>query len=464
MLESFEVPVYERLREEGAEFALLQAPGDTLDLVIDGGEEISGQTVARAAQLPPTIRLTSHDPFGSFPLRFGTPITVGWVPTGDADDTMQVGVLGEVDGVVAHVLDADGFLDLTDTLTQASIDLGRFPSVFLSRTRRRTAQIAEGVVNIVTSTRLYLYGDFVAPFEVEPRVLGPGRTQALTVRWWDGDIDAEDFELTIAGLPIEELAIDPSGHVAQGVVNVPANAALGPRAVTLRTGDEALVAEAGVYVAAELRGSGDCESTVEEGQVADGTWRGDLFGLDDGGYDTESCLGLAYGGGDQVIPLRLEAGETLTANLVEEIFGASLYLVRACGDDARPLSCFGTVGFGQPQTLVYTSPARQDVLLVVDTALEQEESAPGCATSGAAPSSAASGATAPSRAASGATATSGSTAESAAASSPTSSAAASGAASSAGVLDPPSSQPAAHSRRTSAGRGAAHQLADSSRL
>ncbi len=370
------VSLYETLAEEGAGFVLEQSPGDSLDLVIAGGRRIGPQRVPDAIRLPETVRLESHDVFASIPLRAGAPTTVAWTPTAEPDDTMVVGVEGENGGMVLHLDDDAGAAELSGPIAEADIDLGPLPTFFLTRNHFAEVQLPEGRVRLTASTQVNLYPDFVGPFDVVPRVLDPGKVQAVDVRWWDRTLDPEDLALSIAGLEVQEVAVDPTGHVARAVVAVPADATPGPRAVTLASGGEQLTAPEGVYVAADLPGAGDCESALDEGLVPDGTWRGDLFGLPDSGYDTASCLGFDYVGGDQAIPLRLEAGQTLHARLVEEVLGAALYIVRGCEDEEPPLACFGTIGFGQRQALDYVSPVTEDVLVVVDIGHFPERSIP----------------------------------------------------------------------------------------
>ncbi len=162
---------------------------------------------------------------------------------------------------------------------------------------------------------------------------------------------------------------DSVGHALAFTATVDPGAPTGPREVVVRAADgtEALRLPGRLYVVGELPGQGVCEDAVEEGFVGDGAYVASDGGLDWGLFSSEVCWGGDPEGREQVVPLQLQAGQRLRAELTHPDVPGALYIVGSCDDLAEARACSGAPRKGRAAELTYTAFDDEDVLLVVDS-------------------------------------------------------------------------------------------------
>ncbi len=369
VVDEFGVSLYGSSLESATEVAYRSRPDVPLDLEIPGGVDVAPALVPGAVSLPPPVELVSHDPSLLVRLRPGKALPLRWVP-GESGDTILVMVRGEVEGVVTQIPDS-GEIELAHLLDQPDVlALGPWPELSLTRLRQREVQLPEGRVRVLATSRQLLFGRLAPAWDMWPRALMPGQQGEVNIGSWEQPLDPEGVWLDLGPqVTIEELRLDdPSRQVVQATVRVAADAR--PGKLPLRLGDvagEAIIdaPEAG-WIVVELPNGGDCETATDEGLLDDGSYVSLDMGLSSGGFDTSSCAAGDPGGGDQAIPLRLSAGQTLDARYTGGFWAAALYLARGCDDPAPVRACSQAPAPFYPVRLSFTALQDEDVLLVVD--------------------------------------------------------------------------------------------------
>jgi hypothetical protein len=370
VLEERGLRVYDSLVEEATEAAALVDLSEPLDVEVAGGRHI-GRAVRRDAfTMPEPITLVGRDPQRIYPLRYGAPLLLRWVPSAAEDDTVVVVVEGERRDVVLHTGDS-GEVDLGALAEEAGVSLGPEPGFAISRIRRVAVPLREGALEVIAEVKQFIVGVAVGPYAVSPAVWRPGEQVNVEVTFWDGVFDGEsaflDFGegVTVVGLEVA----DTAGHVLSARLLVDAAAPTGPLRLRAGNGEAVLVdAVEAAWIAAPLKSQGDCESALDEGLVEDGAYVGSLDGLPVNHFDSSSCGSLAGAGPEQAIPLALRAGERLEvrARATSGGFLPLLYLVRSCDGAEVPVVCSPDEHVPDFTRLTYTARADEDVLLVVD--------------------------------------------------------------------------------------------------
>lgn len=362
------VPVYASLLEDGATLADGVVAGEVLPLQISGGEDIARAWVPDAVVVPEAIEITSHDASLPLPMRYGEALTFTWIPSPSPDDVMLVSLLNteDGDGVIVQIPDEVGEVSLDTTLDFFEIRPGETPTLSFARTRRHDVPLPEGRIRVVESTRLFLYGETVKPVEMRPEILVAGQLTKISLRWWDGEFDLEAAALSLGeGVRLENVEVaDTQGHVITADAVVALDAPTGP--VHLSGGGLPGASGRLGFLAATLPSAGDCRSAFDEGQMPDGTYLSSYTGLAPIGFDGGATCGFGDPeAGEQIIPLHLEAGQTLNAELVTKAFG-TLYLARDCDGNEQPFECVYREATNGPVNLSYTAELDEDLLLVVD--------------------------------------------------------------------------------------------------
>ena len=382
LLEEQGAPVYRSLAEEAAEAAERQDPALAMDLEIAGGQDIAARLLPGALRLAEPPRLIGRDPLQPLALRYGTPLELRWAPAVEAgaDQTVAITVESFSGSAVWHLEDR-GVAALDSLLQDAGLVLQDGSAVGLARLRRSEVDLPEGRLKVVAASKVWLYGRSVGSYEIEPHALAPGEHARVTLRSYDRALDpAAGIWLNLGDAVTVEQAevIDAAGRVLVADVVVAQDAATGP--VDLQAGNRdqgaTLRIPDALWIAAPLPSAGDCESALEEGQLPDGTYQADTAGLDVQWFDSSSCrLGPATGG-DQAVPLRVHAGQTLNARLWGPKLHGALYLVEHC-DDAEPgWLCGVSPAGGDAATLEYTALEDEDLLLVASNLSSAEDPQP----------------------------------------------------------------------------------------
>ncbi|MCA9546347.1 MAG: hypothetical protein KC613_18205 [Myxococcales bacterium] len=370
------VHVYQTELEEGAGYADLLPGGATVPVEIAGGAQVPGGVIAAAVTLPADIELTSHEPTLALPLREGLATVVGWLPSEDPDDFMIVGIEGEFSGELVAVPDEDASYDFSE-LIELHAAGNELDALTIDRVRLSNRHLPQGrgALQIVSVNRQFLYLDPIGAYRVRPRVLTPGKPIGLVVEWPDGRFNPALGPTIDLGpdVRVGQIGLDTSGRVLRAVVEVAAGAPTGPRDLrVLQQGDEVLRLEGQVHVADDLPASGACADAIEEPGVPDGTWVGSLQGQPDEPFVAAGCLGFEPNV-EQALPVALQAGQTLHAELFEHRFFGQLYVVRGPCDGGVVTECFRPARIEEQPRLSYTAPVDETVLLVVAANADPED-------------------------------------------------------------------------------------------
>ncbi len=256
---------------------------------------------------------------------------------------------------------------MSDVLRAGNTELVEDAFLVLGRRKTTWAQLTEGRLQVRATTYQWLYLRRVGAYDIEPRLWPVGETTKVTFTAWDGPTgDAVEIDAGPGVTITNPRAIGRGAVRVVADVRVAAGAATGPRDVRIAVdGVDAASARGGAWVVDSLPAAGDCESALDE-EVADGAWFATLDGLVSGAFDASSCDIGDPGGPEQAIPVELAAGQTLTARLITDAFGATMYIARGCGEPAATAcSDFPTFSFGAD--LSYTATTAETVLLVVDS-------------------------------------------------------------------------------------------------
>ncbi|MFN3199255.1 MAG: hypothetical protein ACE366_12710 [Bradymonadia bacterium] len=368
------VPIYASLLEDGEGIYEQLEIGQRLPLEIDGGEDLGPLSIPDVVVVPDAIELTSHDQSLPMPIRYGEPLTISWTPSPEPDDYVIVSVLTFEDdeGFVLRVDDAVGEVTLDAALTDFGISLGTAPTLSVSRTRRHQVAVTEAAeVRVVETTRVFLYGRQVKPAELSPAQLPVGQRTRVRISWWDGTFDPEapGFSVSLGdGVVLENVQLaDTQGHVLSAEAVIAEDAPTGPIHLQVSDGEESVFRSGRLgFVTTALPSAGDCQSALDEGPVSDGTYVATYTGLEPVGFLGElTCRFGNPEAGEQVIPVSLVAGQTLTAELVTGAFG-TLYIADRCEMGALPFGCVFREAIEAPVVLRYTAEFDETVLLVVD--------------------------------------------------------------------------------------------------
>ena len=373
LLEQEGASVYRSLAEEAAAAAERQDPGLAMDLEVAGGDDIGEGLYPGALRLAEPPRLLGRDPLQPLPLRYGSPLVLRWAPGADAaaEQTAAVTVETPSGALVWHMEDR-GVADLDSLLQEAGLALEEGSAVGLARLRHSEVVLPEGRIQVVSASKVWLYGQTVGAYDVSPQILAPGERALVTVRSWDRPLDPALGAWLDLGphITVEQVEITgAAGHVLQAEVLVAAEAPTGPAPLRAGSRDQPaqVVVPEALWIATPLPGAGDCESATDEGPLPDGTYQADTAGLELGRFDSSSCRMGPADGGDQAVPLRLHAGQTLKARLWGPKLYGALFLVEHCEDPEPGWLCGVSPQSGEPATLEYTALQDEDLLLVASS-------------------------------------------------------------------------------------------------
>jgi hypothetical protein len=369
ILAAHDTPVYLTLQEDAFLHAERQDPAVPMDLEIDGGQDISRQALEAAVTLPEPLEITSHDTSQLVPVRRGKDVVVEWTPSADPDDTIVLTAETWDDAHMWRVEDT-GRANLSELMRQASIVVRDAPTFSITRLLEDTVQLREGRLKVVSTARQWLYGKRVKPWKMDPFVWPAGTTTEVELNWWDGAVRPNELVFDLpAGVSVQNIRMLDTAHHRIGLtVEVDADAELG--AVGLSFVDDtgrAVNLDEAAWVAASLPASGDCQSALDEGPLADGTYFATNDGLSTGAFATDDCPLGDPTGREQVIPLHMKPGQTLHARLLNQQSLGTMYIVGDCNDTLPVYACTMSPRKERAATLSYTAYYEEDILLVVDS-------------------------------------------------------------------------------------------------
>ena len=364
--------VYEALKEDAANLALMQDLSGPLDLEIEGGEGVPSIKVEDAFSMPARWQFNSHDPNQKLALRYGRELVFDWEPTADPGDEVLLSLEND-DGIRVFNVEDTGSVDVAELIDGSGfrLSVGDGLAIAWSRVKTTPVQTPAGVVLLRAARKQWFYPERVGPYELTPDVLRPGTSVTVRFEWRDGVFgpDLPTVELG-AGVQVSELALaDTIGHILEFTATIDEAAPTGQRdfVVTTPGGDELRIPEV-LWVAGEFEAQGDCEDTVDEGFVEDGAYTANDGGLDFGLFVTEdTCYKNGPDGREQVYPLQLQRGQRLSATLMHPAAPGSLYLVKSCDDLDDVEACVAAPRRGADVSLDYLAYHDEDVLLVVDS-------------------------------------------------------------------------------------------------
>ena len=366
LFESQMATVYASNQEYAREWAEEEDLSGPIPLEIEGGANLAGSVTDQAFLMPAPIAFTSHDPAQPLGLRYGQDVVVQWTPSPE-DDLMLV-TIETFDSARVWQTEDDGEIDLTQLAADAQIALGDEPTFSFSRILPQQVATPAGVVNVNAMRKVWLYGQRVAPYTIEPKVWEVGKSTAVRVSYADGTFNNPTVDAGPNTTVQQVMLGDTEGRVVEFQVDIAADAQTGPVELTITdgSGTPSITLKDQIYIAAALPSAGDCPSSVDEGVLPDGAYFATDAGLDFGQFVTDFCPAGDPTGREQTIPIALQTGERLTATLVGDAPGA-MYLVQDCDDLNDVDACSHSPAQGRPTQLEYWAPRDETLLLVVDS-------------------------------------------------------------------------------------------------
>lgn len=359
--------VYELSVEDAAEAAAETMLEDPLALLIEGGEDILAWKSDPVIEVPAPWEVTSPDPDQFLALYGQKELELTWTPTPTEDDILLLTVETSSRSRAFRIED-NGQLDLDALLDREQLVLEDKNAVSIARVIRHQIPTPSGVVEVDATRKLWLYTQKQAPYSITPDLFPVGQTVEAEMVWRPGDFGATPQIDLGPGVSIENIqVIDTDRQVARFNVVVAPDASIGRRALEV-TGDGGTQVSLPdlAWVVDALPSAGICSDAVDEGFVQDGAYVASDGGLEVDLFSTANCPEGSADGREQVIPLQMQAGQTLRAWARNTHAPSTLYVVGDCADVDGAFACNAAPLRSRLAKLRYTAYQDEQILLVVD--------------------------------------------------------------------------------------------------
>jgi len=365
--ENPELYVYELSVEDAAEAAAEVSLEDPLSLLIEGGDDIQGWKSDPVISVPETWDVTGPDPDQFLALYGQKELEVTWTPTATEDDILLLTV--ETSSLArAFQIDDSGQLDLDALLDREQLVFQDQNAISLARIMRHQIPTPSGVVEVDATRKFWLYGQKQAPYSITPDTFPVGQTVEAEMVWRPGDFGATPQIDLGANVTVENIqVIGSERQIARFDVVVEPGAEIGRRALEV-TGDGNTQATLPgfAWIVDALPSAGICSDAVDEGFVPDGAYVASDGGLESDLFSTSACPEGSADGREQVIPLQMQAGQTLRAWARNSEAPSTLYVVGDCADVDGAFACSVAPRRARSAELRYTAYQDEQILLVVD--------------------------------------------------------------------------------------------------
>ncbi len=346
------------------------AGGGSLELSLDGGEDIGPQT-ASGVRVPQPIEVTEGNPLATDVVSPDDAIGTRWTPSSDEDALMVVYAYGNESGLVRVLPDAEGQVVFSP---EELVDLGGEGIVLqLSRLIQTPVQLQEGVLLVRAIQETSLTFHQVESLGFHPEVALIGERSVIEVYDVEGRLADSTLDLG-EGVFTELLEVEEGGEVARFEVISSDDAFSGPRLLKVSTDEGDLLANQKFIFYQELPPNDECAFSETGPALLEGElYASDMVGLFDSSTGPVDCDGQSYEyvGRDVWERMDLVQGEVLKTSALSIYGDVALLIYDECGGEL--VHCEDFALDNDIEFLEWTVPKTGTYYLLVDNYYELDE-------------------------------------------------------------------------------------------
>jgi hypothetical protein len=351
-------------------------PGGTLDWQNPGGTDVVAASFEHGVSLPFAAGLLQPSPATLNTSPAAHDLAVTWSTAADGAAVSIALLRGDDLAYIASVPDS-GSHSIPASVLHDEFGPGEALLV-LARTLTSTLEHPQGDVLVRAREERRAPIELLADIVLAPAYGEPAQTVTASLHWYTGSFSASStVEIGQAngaggidpdGITITALVPDPADSSRADLqISIAFTAATGPRDVKITTGASTMVLAAG-FTVLDLMPSDDCGSALAMVALEPGSYASSTAGLSNTLSSGFSCLPWSLNGADSTYRIHLEAGEVLSAALLQpEPADGALALLATCGDPTSAVACADSTLIGETEVLSYVAPSAGDYFLVVDS-------------------------------------------------------------------------------------------------